>query len=176
MPLHNKAWTEAFKEFGVEITPSFLQETMGMKSKRIVEIINDHYNKDLDPSIVSRTKRNKYLETLHEVQVVPALLKILEHYKGKKPMGIVTSSSHEVVDQLLPKIKIDHFFESIICADDTELGKDTVEPYKLAASQLGTTPSECIFFDDGDVGLKGAKLSQMDAIHVDINHKDIFLS
>ncbi len=174
MPFHNKAWTEAFKEFGVEITPEFLHETMGMESKRIVGIINERFSLELDSTAVARLKRNKYLETLHEVQVVPELLDILKHYHGKKPMGIVTGSSHEVVDQLLPKIKIDHFFETVVCSDDTAQGKDTEAPYMLASSKLGTTPNQCLFFDDGDVGLKGAKLCQMDAIHVDITKTEVF--
>ncbi len=174
MPLHNKAWKDAFAANGVTITEEFLQETAGMKSVRIVEIVNERFNIELDPKAVARQKRNQYLSTLHKVEVVAPLLEILKKYKDKKPMGIITASSHEVVDQLLPKLGIEHYFQSIICADDTQLGKDTTEPYSLASEQLGTQMKECIFFDDGDVGLKGARLSGMDVVHVDITTPEVF--
>lgn len=174
MPLHNKAWMDAFKANGVAITEEFLQETAGTKSVRIVEIVNERHNTSLDPASVARQKRNQYLSTLHEVEIVDSLIEIIKKYHGKKPMGIITASSHEVVDQLLPKLGIDHYFQSIICADDTKLGKDTTEPYALASTQLGTNPDKCIFFDDGDVGLKGALLSGMDVVHVDITTPQVF--
>ncbi len=174
MPLHNKAWTDAFAANGVTITEEFLQETAGTKSIRIVEIVNERHGTQLDPASVARQKRDQYLNTLHEVEVVAPLLDIIKKYQGKKPMGIITASSHEVVDQLLPKLGIDHYFQSIVCADDTKLGKDTTEPYCLAADQLSTQMKDCIFFDDGDVGLQGAKLSGMDVIHVDITTEKVF--
>lgn len=174
MPLHNKAWMDTFKANGVSITKEFLQETAGTKSARIVEIVNERHGLTLDPTNVARQKRNQYLSTLHEVEVVAPLLEIIKKYYDVKPMAIITASSHEVVDQLLPKLGIDHFFQTIICAEDTLLGKDTIEPYTLASKQLDTNPKECLFFDDGDVGLKGAKLAGMDVIHVDITSPEIF--
>ncbi len=81
-----------------------------------------------------------------------------------------------MVDLLLPKLKLDHYFDSIICADDTKLGKDSKEPYQLMGSHLDVNPANCLFFDDGDVGLKGAQLAGMSIVHVDINQPNIFIN
>jgi HAD superfamily hydrolase (TIGR01509 family) len=174
MPLHNRAWKDAFAENGVTVTESFLMETAGMASPRIVSIINERFNKALDPKAVSLLKREKYLETLEQVEVFKPLLAIIQTYHHKLPLGVITGGSHAVVDMLLPKLNLAHYFDFIICSDDTKLGKDSAEPYELMASTLKVNISKCLFFDDGDIGLKGARLAGMDVLHVDINHPDVF--
>lgn len=176
MPHHNKAWKEAFLESGFEMPQELLDETTGMASKRIVSIVNDRFKKNFDPSLISKIKRKKYLQNLEHVQLVRPVFEIVKNFYKKCPLGIITGSSHAVVDQLLLKLGIEKYFDSIICADDTEKGKDSTEPYELFASQQNVLLENCLFFDDGDVGLKGAKLSGMSVVHIDINHPDIFLS
>lgn len=176
MPMHNKAWIDTFAENGVTITEQFLQETAGMASIRIVSLINEQFNKNLDPKKISIDKRDKYLKTIDQVEVVPAVLDIVKTYYQKVPLGVITGGSHAVVDMLLPKLGLDHYFEKVICADDTKLGKDSTEPYLMMTEFLKVEPRGCLFFDDGDVGLKGARLAGMDVIHVDINHSQIFRS
>jgi beta-phosphoglucomutase-like phosphatase (HAD superfamily) len=176
MPLHNKAWIEAFRDFGATVTEEFLQETAGMASQRIVTVVNERQQKKLDPKAVADVKRNKYLSTLELVKIVEPVFAIIKHYYKKVPLGVITGGSHAVVDQLLVKLKLDHYFEAIICADDTKLGKDSVEPYELMGKMIGVSPKESLFFDDGDVGLKGAKLAGMDIVHVNINHPKVFIA
>jgi HAD superfamily hydrolase (TIGR01509 family) len=175
MPTHNKAWKETFKENGVEITNQFLIDTMGMASQRIVSIVNEQFGVKLDPKSISRQKRDKYKERVSEVQTVPAVMEIIKKYHKSKPMAVITASSREVVSQLLPSLGIDHFFDAIVCADDTEKGKDSPEPYLLATEKLKVNIEKCLFLDDGDVGLKGAQLCKIDTIHVDISTPEIFI-
>jgi beta-phosphoglucomutase-like phosphatase (HAD superfamily) len=176
MPHHNQAWIDTMASYNVKIGQEFLMETAGMSSLRIVSIINERFNKSLDPKATSRKKRNQYLSNLDKIEIFEPIFSIVRNYNNKLPLGIITGGSHEVVDQLLPILKIDHYFDFIICADDTSLGKDSKEPYQLMGNKLKIDPTKCLFFDDGDVGLKGAKLTGMDVVHVDINHPDIFLS
>lgn len=174
MPLHNKAWLETLKDHGADVDIQFLLDTAGMSSLRIVSILNEQLGKSLDPVAVSRDKRDRYLMHLDEVKTVPALMEIVEEYYQKLPMGIITGGSHEVVDMLLPKLGIDHYFDCVVCSDDTKRGKDSVGPYQLAAQLLKVDVKKALFFDDGDVGLKGAMLAGMDVIHVDVNSEHIF--
>ncbi len=175
MPIHNKAWMDTFAAHGAPVEEEFLQETAGMASVRIIEILNKRRGIALDTKIVAAQKRQAYLKRIEEVQIVPELMEVVKKYHGIKPMGIVTGGSHAVVDMLLPKLGIDHYFSSIVCADDTEQGKDTIAPYELAKKQLGINLKKSLFFDDGDVGLKGATLAGMDVIHIDITDKRIFI-
>ncbi len=175
MPLHNQAWIDTFKENNVEVPLQFFFETAGMSSLRIVEIINERHGLQLNPEEVSRVKRDKYLIHLNQVEVVEKVIEIVKEYYGKRPLGIITGGSHEVVDQLLPKLGIDKYFDTVICSDDTKIGKDGKEPYLLATKNLNVTPEKSLFFDDGDVGLKGALSTGMDVIHVDVEDKKVFM-
>ncbi len=175
MPLHNKAWIRAFKEFGAHVTEEFLQETAGMSSPRIVTIVNERQKMNLNPREVSDLKRKLYLETLDQVEIAEEVFRIVKFYYKKIPLGIVTGGSHAVVDPLLLKLKINHYFQAIVCSDDTKLGKDSIAPYELMGSLIGVSPTDSLFFDDGDVGLKGAKLAGMTVVHVDIHDPKVFL-
>lgn len=175
MPQHNRAWISALAENGVTITEQFLMETAGMASERIVKIINERDGISLDPKMISLQKRQKYLQTIDQVEVVKPVLSIIEKYFKKCPLGVITGGSHAVVDMLLPKLGLDHYFEKIICSDDTTQGKDSVEPYVMMADTLKVKTHECLFFDDGDIGLKGATLAGMKVVHVDISTAQVFI-
>ncbi|MBD65985.1 MAG: hypothetical protein CME62_12310 [Halobacteriovoraceae bacterium] len=175
MPIHNQAWIQIMADMGVHITERFLFETMGLSSQRIVGIINEQKNLNLDPEEIARAKRDHYFKRLDQVKIVPQVFDIIKYYYQKKPLGIITGGSHEVVDKLLALLNIELYFNAVVCADDTITGKDTSAPYMLACEQLSVSPQNSLFFDDGDVGLKGAKLTGMDVIHVDVNHPDVFI-
>jgi HAD superfamily hydrolase (TIGR01509 family) len=176
MPFHNQAWFRTMSELGLDIDETFLKETAGLSSEIIVSVINKKFSKNLDPREVSEKKRDCFLEVMHKVEVVQPVLDIIKKYHKKKPLGIITGGSHDVVDVLLPKLNIDFYFDSIICADDTKNGKDHPEPYELMGKHLSIDTKDCIFFDDGDVGLKGAMSAGMTVVHVDVNHPDVFIS
>ncbi len=175
VPIHDRAWIETFHEYGIVIDLQFLKETTGMASTRIVKVVNEKFGVDLDPKTLSDKKRARYLENVEDVKLVGPVFEILKAFHGKLPMGAITGGSHQVVDFLLPKLGIAKYFQTVVCSDDTRNGKDSTEPYELACGNLKVEMNKCIFFDDGDIGLTGAKLSGMDIIQVDIDRSDIFL-
>ena len=176
MPYHNKAWIETFASFGVSVSEDFLFSTAGMGSERLIALVAKEKGIDLDVSEVSNKKRDMYNSMMPKVELLNPMMDVVKHYYQKKPLAIVTGGSHTTVDVLLPKLQIEHYFSSIVCADDTKLGKDSIEPYQLADSQLGLDIKKCIFFDDGDVGLEGAKKAGMTVVHVDSHHPDFFVA
>ncbi len=174
MEQHNSAWMATLLENGVDLDLQFFEETTGLSSERIVGIINERLNMQLDPKLISQSKRAKYRASMAEVKTAPAVMDIVKAYHGKLPMGIVTGGSHPVVDILLPQLGIDHYFSALMCADDTKEGKDTAVPFDLVAQKLGVKASKCVFFDDGDAGLKGARAAGMDIIRVDLATPEVF--
>src|SRR6266481_5378757 len=47
--------------------------------------------------------------------------------------------------------------ESLITADDIQLGKPHPEPYQKAAARLGYPPSECVVVEDAPAGIRAGK-------------------
>jgi len=174
MPLHNRAWIEVLSQNGVTINEQFIHDMAGMSSERIVNILNKRFQKNLDPEIISTQKRNKYLEVIDQVQIFEPVFSLVKKYHQIIPMGIITGGEHEVVDNQLLKLDIRKYFQVVICSEDTLSGKDTAAPYILMCNKLAVDPSKCLFFDDGDLALKGAKLSGMNVIRVNVRHRDIF--
>ncbi|MEC9282529.1 MAG: HAD-IA family hydrolase [Bdellovibrionota bacterium] len=176
MPYHNKAWIDTFASFGVQITEDFLFSTAGMGSERLIALVAEKKGITLNIEEVSNKKREMYNQMMPKVDLLAPMMDVVKHYYKKKTMAIVTGGSHTTVDVLLPKLGIEHYFDSIVCADDTKLGKDSVEPYLLAEKQLSVDITKCVFFDDGDVGLEGAKKAGMTVVHVDSHKEEFFIA
>jgi HAD superfamily hydrolase (TIGR01509 family) len=87
---------------------------------------------------------------------------ILAQRSGLK-IGVVSSSTRDVIDTLLNTIDI-----SSLISSDARVGADNVEKFKphpegflKGASLLGVSPSECLVFEDSSSGLRAAQAAGM---------------
>ena len=81
-------------------------------------------------------------------------------------LHVLTASSHCYVDQCLKNNGIYDLFGNVWSTDDFGLTKAQPLIYKNAASLLGASVSDCMFFDDNYIALSTAKEAGMIAIGV----------
>lgn len=65
-----------------------------------------------------------------------------------------TGASHAIIDPLLKRFGIDHYFEQVICNDDVREGKPHPETWERAAA--GDAPAACLVVEDGIAGTEAA--------------------
>lgn len=88
----------------------------------------------------------KHDEFIHAYMGVNELLEELKA-RGSK-LAIVTSKSRETVDMAFRCIPIEHYFDAVITADDTDQHKPLPQPLHLAMRQLDLTPAESVYIGD----------------------------
>jgi HAD superfamily hydrolase (TIGR01509 family) len=174
MPTHNKAWIETLEKNGLKITEEELTSYAGITSFKIMQRLNKKYSMSLDPQKISDEKEVIFKERFHEVTLAKQVLELVIAFEKSKKISIVTGGETKTVSMVLKKFGIEKHFPVVICAEDTEDAKDTPAPFLLAAQKMGVDPSCCLFFDDGDAGLKGAKMAGMDVLKVDLSTKEIY--
>ncbi|MBO4291523.1 MAG: pseudouridine synthase [Lachnospiraceae bacterium] len=76
-------------------------------------------------------------------------------------LGIATSNSRELVDQLLKAHRLDNVFSVILTGSEVLKGKPAPDIYLEAARRLQTAPEKCLVFEDIIPGLQAAKSAGM---------------
>lgn len=81
-------------------------------------------------------------------------------------LNILTASPHKFLDVCLKRLGIYDMFDNVWSIDDFGHSKAETVIYLMAAERLGTTPENCVFFDDNYIAIATAKESRMKTIAV----------
>ncbi len=93
--------------------------------------------------------------------VVELLIKLKE--AGKK-LGVVSSASSWMVDQVLSQLNLLDYFEVVITNEQVTKHKPNPEAYLLALEKLSISSSEVLVFEDSKSGLLAAKKANCDSV------------
>ncbi|MDD4974136.1 MAG: HAD-IA family hydrolase [Bacteriovorax sp.] len=166
MPLHNQSWIETLKSFDCKMTNEILNEYAGIPNIKTVKLFNQRFGWSLDPELVVKKKEAKVLEKLDFVSPIESTLKIVKHYHGKKPMAIVSGGNRFLVELILQRMMLLEYFSVLVSAESTVRGKPSPDPFLFAARELNVSPANCLVFEDGLPGIKGAQSCGMSVVQV----------
>jgi len=166
-PTWKIAMEQAFKAVGCPLTPEDFQKTTGM---RIDEVVNYWYKvapwknatiKDVENSIV-----DKMVELiLKEGIALEGVIDTLHFLKEKKiKIGLATSSYRKLIDAVLSKLCIQHFFDFTHSAENEKYGKPHPGVYLTTAEQLNCIPNRCLVIEDSLNGIISGKAATMDVV------------
>jgi len=79
-------------------------------------------------------------------------------------MAVASSSSREIVELILSKLAIRHFFTATVSGKDASQGKPAPDIFLKAAAALGVEPGKCVVIEDSPPGVDGAKKAGMTCI------------
>ena len=166
MPLHMKAWKEAFKILNEKFERDFLYSAKGMKETDIIELYNKNYNSNINPLKIVSVKQEYFYNHIESVKPIDPVVEIAKTYYGKLPLGVVSGSVKKIVHKELEVIGIFHLFKNILTADDPFKPKPDAEIFFASAKNLNVEPKDCLVFEDGDAGLKAAENAGMKTLDV----------
>ncbi len=159
---------EYLKGFGIE-PPKDLQKEIGGRSfvetavyfkerfgiEDSVEKIGDDWN---------RMAFDKYT---HEVPLKEGAWEFLEKCdKEGISLGIASSNSTELIEQVLLSHNIRERFKSIKSGTQIKKGKPAPDVYLAVADELKVSPSKCLVFEDLVDGIKAGKNAGMTVVAV----------
>jgi len=81
-------------------------------------------------------------------------------------LGIGTSNSKELLNEVIKAHGIHHYFESLRTSCEVEKGKPSPDIFLKVASDLGIAPDKCLVFEDTHAGVLAAKRAGMRVIAV----------
>ncbi len=166
MPLHYIAWNKALREWGCDFNEELFYSWGGMPVSEIIAELNRHYGLSMPVELLSQRKEALYFEALPQLKAVPEVLEHIELSHGQIPFAVVSGSTRDSVTASLTTLKILDRFETLVCSGDYQRSKPHPEPFLTAAERLGIAPSDCLVFEDTDMGIQAATAAGMASVKV----------
>jgi HAD superfamily hydrolase (TIGR01509 family) len=160
-PINLSSAIKAFKKQGIEITEDEKKIIIGTHPRDYQDIFEKKYP-DLDFTEYREYKRKLYVKGQKTAPLFAETIKLIKKlYQQKTPLALVTSSSGTGTLDILKRAGIDNLFKTIVTFEDCEKRKPAPDCYLIAAKKLGLKPSDCLVFEDTQIGLEAAKQAGM---------------
>lgn len=167
--IYYKAWQEAAKAHGYEITWEIYTQIVARNSRYIEKVLKQLLGDTLPYDRICAMKRRLSDEIIERegIQKKDGLMELLDYLdeKGIKKV-VATSSMREKTLHYLSLAGIKERFDWIICGSDIEESKPNPEIFLKAAAHLNIAPKACMVLEDSRLGLEAAFRAKMSSICV----------
>jgi beta-phosphoglucomutase family hydrolase len=166
MGAHIKAWQMACESYGYPFDAEFMHSLGGIPTKQTVVLLNQKFGLHHSPDEVAVKKREFWLSLDESPSIIEQTCAVLKHYKGKLKIGVGTGAERPHALDMLEKTGLIEQIEALVTASDVYHGKPHPETFLSVAQLLNTKPSECVVFEDTEIGRQAALAANMDCILV----------
>ena len=160
MPLYHEFDIRMLGQFGHPATIETVIPYTGLTSvDRLTKYKEDF---GLEDSVESLTKLSvdsmREFFLTQDIKPIDGIPELLTHVKNcGLHIGIASSTSHELIEIILRRLDVLHYFEKIISGEDVKEGKPAPDVYLKAAEAFGVLPRECVAIEDSVMGMCSAK-------------------
>jgi HAD superfamily hydrolase (TIGR01509 family) len=154
-----RAYAQALREVGVIVDrQTFDQEAFGRNWREFLPRFLESASIACSADRVAIRKVELYAECARMIRFNEALINLLRMRDTLTRAAIVTSASaSNLSSALAARPDVRDLFDLIVTGDDVRQHKPHPEGYVLAAEIFGVTPSQCIVFEDSDVGVTAGR-------------------
>ncbi len=168
MTLHHRAWCEALRLAGAkfEFDWELFMSRAGMSLELTVAALASQFSVPLETELVAFTQRRIFSELEHAVEPIRDVLLFAREVSSLRPISVASGSQRATVDRTLARIGASDLFPVIVTPEDVARGKPAPDMFLLAAERMGVSPTDCLVFEDAELGLEAARRAGMDAVRV----------
>ncbi len=159
MPIHFSAWKETLKQFDVDF--DFLMSCAGMPCYKIVGVMNDKYETNINPEEFMLLKEQAVIENIHKVEPIKAVVDLVYRYHNKLPMAVGTGGQKQIASKTLELLGVDKYLPILVTANDVEKHKPNPDTFLRCAELMQVAPENCQVFEDAVLGFEAAQNAGM---------------
>jgi beta-phosphoglucomutase family hydrolase len=168
MPLHYRAWDAAMRKAGLTVTldENLFYSLGGVPTRRVAELIAEHYHLAIDPDRVFEDKEALFGELQTDAKLILPTVEFARKAFATHPMAVASGGPRDIVRRSLELAGLAPLFRAVVTADDVVHGKPAPDMFLLAAKLLGVEPTKCLVFEDAEPGIKAALAAGMQVVRV----------
>ena len=166
MPLHYNAWKRALAEWKCTYDEALFYAWGGKPVRQIIADLNEMHGLQMPVDAVAERKEALYHLQLPKLRAIPAVVEHVHAQRGRIPLAVVSGSRRSSVVGSLTALGLLDRFDTLVCAEDYVRGKPAPDCFLLAADRLGRQPSDCLVFEDTDLGIEAATAAGMASVRV----------
>lgn len=168
-PFWQAAEKKAFRTVGIDLTTDMCLKTMGRRTDEVVAFWFRRFPwegkslKQVEFEIVGLVKemienKGSAMDGVYDT------LKMLKDHQFR--IALASSSSPELIQVVLHKLRIGEYFEVVHSAEKEKRGKPDPAVYLTTADKMHVNPSDCVVFEDSLAGVKAGKAAGMKVIAI----------
>ncbi|MBO7638753.1 MAG: HAD family phosphatase [Treponema sp.] len=157
--VYDSAWIKAAKMWNLDGIEPVHRSVYGFSESDTLLVLKENYGNDFDAKGFWNLTTDISLDMMNESGVPEKAFarETISFLKKKSyPLALASSSSRDLVSQLLEKAGMLDLFEVIVCGDEIERAKPDPQIYISACKKLGLSPSECAAVEDSPNGILSA--------------------
>ena len=155
--------------FGYELPETLQSEIEGMSFRETAIYIKERFQ--IDDSIeemMDDWNKMAWDKYMHEVPLKEGAYDFLQECKKRGIfLGIASSNSRELVENVLGALHIRELFTCIMTGSEAKRGKPAPDIYLEVADRLQVAPRDCLVFEDIVAGIMAGKSAGMTVYAVD---------
>lgn len=160
-PFHSAFEQDFFRQIGLSVSDEVRATFFGVDAERMYADLIDRFHLPytlMDLLQRDDLNRSHYFKRQGPTECMEGVNALLEELKNSRiPMCVATSSSPEMAECLLSKVKIISYFQHVVTTREAGKSKPFPDVYCLAASKIGVDPSDCVVFEDSPNGVRAAQ-------------------
>lgn len=159
-----ESWERAGKDFGYVISRELMMKAVGRTLVDTRKLLVNNLGDDFPFEEVRKVRIDytKEFMSLNGVPMKKGLIEFLEYCKTIEiPTAVATSTNRSDALELLEKVDIVDYFNTIVCGDEIEKGKPEPDIFLMASKKLGVNPERCIVLEDSENGILAATRANM---------------
>lgn len=188
-PLHLKAYTEALREVGVELTEEDYLNSLGMDDATFVRAAFERAGRELSEEemrgviTAEHSKHRALIES--ELPIFPGVVTFVKSLSRAFPLGIVSMAARTQIDYALERAGLARYFNVIVSAEDVDACKPDPDCYLTALEKLNerraslhvlpVSTGECLVVEDSPPGIRSARAASMLTLGVTNTVSDVAL-
>jgi beta-phosphoglucomutase-like phosphatase (HAD superfamily) len=165
MPIYYESWSRACDEVGLAFPIERFYSYAGRTVHGIFQTLIDEQlpaDTAITASHCEDVKRRHHDALEAEGRCagpIDVVVDIAVRYKGQIPLAVASSGWRDHVIKGLERVGILDLFDAVITACDDEVARPKPAPdiFLVAARRIGVDPSECIGFEDADLGMDAVR-------------------
>jgi beta-phosphoglucomutase len=169
MPIHLKAWQDAFRPRGIMVDKMDVYLREGMQSRAMARGIAQEKgfrisDEGLDEIVAEKTRifDREAGAKAKAYDGVPGMLRMLRN-NGLR-IALVTGSKASSAEKALAAAGVRELFDAIVTGEDTEKGKPDPDPYLKAVEKFRLHPLDCVVVENAPLGIRSAKAAGVDYV------------
>lgn len=154
---------EYLGRFGIPLPEDLQSRIEGMSFEETAVYFKEHFPiPDPLETIKEDWNRMAWDKYMYEVPLKPGIPEFLDECRKRGILlGIATSNSRELVENVAAAHNLKNYFSCIMTGSDVKKGKPAPDIYLETAKTLGVSPKDCLVFEDIIPGIQAGKSAGM---------------
>lgn len=172
-PFHSQAFQVFFNKRGLKPTQKEFELHMyGKSNSYIFSYFFDRKIEGEELTVYENEKEGLFREIYSsQVKAIDGFLPFLDLlFKENYKLGVATSAPRANLDLIIDELNIRSYFRSLMASEDVTIHKPHPQVYLRSATNLKSSPKECIVFEDSYSGVSAAINAEMKVVGVLSSH------